>query len=218
MSIAKLIDHSLLRPDAAVSDILKLCDEANKYGFFAVCVHPHYVPITKEALFKTHVKIAAVIGFPHGMTLTEVKVYEAVQSVLRGADELDIVVNAGMIKSGDWGAVGKEVSDIVTATPGALHKIIVEMCYLTNDEKKRACATVVEAGAEYIKTSTGFGPSGAVIEDVQLIKAVTKGRLGIKAASGISTLSQAKAFIEAGASRIGTSSGVAIIREDRGGR
>jgi deoxyribose-phosphate aldolase len=213
IGIEKLIDHTLLRPDATGADILRLCDEAGRYGFFAVCVHPYYTGLAKEALFKSHVKIAAVIGFPHGMTLPAVKIYEAIQAVLSGADELDIVINTGLAKSGGWEAVKKEISDIITATAGVTHKVIIETCYLTDDEKKKACEAAIEAGAEYIKTSTGFGPSGAVIRDIQLIKAYTKGKVGIKAAGGIKTLTQAKAFLEAGATRIGTSSGVAIMKE-----
>lgn len=214
--ISKLIDHSLLSPDATAADILRLCDEAGRYRFFAVCVHPYYTALAKEALGASRVKIAAVIGFPHGMSFTAVKIYEAMQAVLNGADELDIVINTGLAKSGDWEAVKKEISDIVTATPGALHKIIIETCYLTDDEKKMACDAAIEAGAEYIKTSTGFGPSGAVIRDIELIKAFTKGNAGIKAAGGIKTLAQVKACIEAGATRIGTSSGVAIMKEVKG--
>lgn len=216
IDIPKLIDHSLLRPDATEADIMRLCDEARRYGFFAVCVHPYYTGMAKEALFKTHVKIAAVIGFPLGMTISNVKIYEAMQAVLNGADELDIVINTGLAKSGDWEAVKKEISDIITATPEATHKIIIETCYLTDDEKKKACEAAVAAGAEFIKTSTGFGPSGASIRDIHLIKALTKGKAGIKAAGGIKTLAQVKAFIEAGATRIGTSSGVAIMKETQG--
>lgn len=214
--IAKFIDHTLLRPDATGADILRLCDEAKTFGFFAVCVHPYYAGMAKEALFRTHVKIASVIGFPLGMTLPGVKIYEAIQAVLNGADELDIVINTGLAKSGDWAAVKKEISDIVTATPGALHKIIIETCYLTDAEKKKACEAAIGAGAEFIKTSTGFGPSGAVVRDIQLIKSLAKGKVGIKAAGGIKTLAQVKALIGAGAQRIGTSSGAEIMKESRG--
>jgi len=216
ITISKLIDHSLLKPDATRADVLQLCDEAKKYSFIAVCVHPYYTGMAKEALFKTHVKIATVIGFPLGMTFSGVKIYEAMQAVLNGADELDIVINTGLAKSGDWEAVEKDISDIVTATPEALHKIIIETCYLTDDEKKKACEAAIRAGAEYIKTSTGFGPSGADIRDVELIKSLTKGKVGIKAAGGIKTLAQVKEFIDAGATRIGTSSGVAIMKEAQG--
>lgn len=211
--IAKTIDHSLLKPDATESDIVKLCEEAGQYGFHSVCVHPHFIIRARDMLFKTHVKIATVIGFPLGMSLPEVKIYEAVQSVLKGADELDIVMNIGSAKSNHWESVEKEIADIVTATPEAVHKIIIETCYLTDDEKKKACSTVVNAGAAFVKTSTGFGPAGATIKDVQLIKSVTKGKAGIKASGGIKTLADVTAFIEAGATRIGTSSGVAIMKE-----
>ncbi len=215
INIPRLIDHSLLRPDATRADVLRICDEAKKYAFFAVCVHPYYTDTAKEALFRTHVKIATVVGFPHGMTFSGVKIYEAMQAVLHGADELDIVINTGLAKSGDWEGVKKEISDIITATPETTHKIIIETCYLTDDEKKKACEAAIQAGAEYIKTSTGFAPSGADIRDITLIRSLTKGKVGIKAAGGIKTLAQVKAFIEAGATRIGTSSGVAIMKEAR---
>ena len=213
--ISKLIDHSNLRPDALEQDIVALCDEAVKFDFHSVCIHPSFARKAREILFKTHIKIAVVIGFPLGMTLSQVKIYEAMEAALSGGDELDLVINIGQAKSGKWRTVEKEISDIITATPELVHKIIIEACYLTEDEKKSACKTVMNAGAAYIKTSTGFGPGGAVIEDVELIKSVTGGRIGIKAAGGIKTLSEAKAFIEAGASRIGTSSGVDIVKEAR---
>jgi deoxyribose-phosphate aldolase len=213
LNIAKLIDHSLLKPDAAETDIVKLCEEAQKYNFFAVCVHPCFIKTVRDVLFKTHVKIATVIGFPLGMNMPEIKVYEAVQAVLNGADELDIVINTGLAKSNNWEAVEKEISDIITATPEAVHKIIIETCYLTDEEKKKASLIVMNAGAEYVKTSTGFGSSGAVIRDVELIKSVTKGRIGIKAAGGIRTLKEMMAFVEAGATRIGTSYGADIMKE-----
>jgi deoxyribose-phosphate aldolase len=213
LNIAKLIDHSLLKPDAAETDIVKLCEEAQKYNFFAVCVHPCFIKTVRDVLFKTHVKIATVIGFPLGMNMPEIKVYEAVQAVLNGADELDIVINTGLAKSNNWEAVEKEISDIITATPEAVHKIIIETCYLTDEEKQKASLIVMNAGAEYVKTSTGFGSSGAVIRDVELIKSVTKGRTGIKAAGGIRTLKDVMAFVKAGATRIGTSYGVDIMKE-----
>ncbi len=213
LDIARLIDHTILRPDAVEQDIVKLCNEAIKFDFHSVCIHPSFTRTAKETLFKTHNKIAVVIGFPLGMTLPQVKIYEAMEAVLNGADELDLVINISHAKSNNWKAVEKEISDIITATPESVHKIIIETCYLTDEEKKAACKAVMNAGAEYIKTSTGFGPAGAVIKDVKLIKSITKGKIGIKAAGGIKTLSEAKAFIEAGATRIGTSSGVEIMKE-----
>lgn len=211
--IPRFIDHSLLIPDAAEKDVLRLCDEAGKYGFHAVCVQPSFVRTAKEALFKTHIKTATVIGFPLGMTLSQVKIYEAMEAVLKGADELDIVINIGFAKSGSWESIKREISDIITATPTAIHKIIIETCYLADDEKKKVCKAVMNTEAKFIKTSTGFGPSGAVIRDIEIIKSVTKGEIGIKASGGINTLAEARAFIKAGATRLGTSSGVAIMKE-----
>jgi deoxyribose-phosphate aldolase len=213
--IARFIDHSLLMPVATKRDIARLCDEAKTYGFHSVCVNPSFTGAAREFLLNSPVKIATVIGFPLGMTVPQVKIYEAMEAVLIGADELDIVINIGDAKSKKWESVHKEISDIITATPDTTHKIIIETCYLTDREKKKACEVVMKAGAEFIKTSTGFGTSGAVIDDVELIKSVTKGRTGIKAAGGIKSLAEAETFIEAGATRIGTSAGVEIMKEAR---
>jgi len=216
VNMAKLIEHTLLRPDAAETDILRLCNEAKRYGFFAVCVHPFFVKTVKALLLKSKIKISTVIGFPLGLTLAEVKVYESMQAVLNGADELDMVMNIGAAKSGNWKTVEKEISDVITATPDSIHKIIIETCYLTDDEKMNASLAAMNAGAEFIKTSTGFGPAGAVIKDVELIRSVTGGRTDIKAAGGIKTLKNVMEFINAGATRIGTSSGVNIMKELQG--
>jgi deoxyribose-phosphate aldolase len=212
-NIAKLIDHSLLRPDVTAQEIVKLCEEAVKFGFYSVCLQPSFVRKAKELLAKTKIKITTVVGFPLGMTFSEVKIYEAMEAVLHGADELDIVMNLGFAKSNDWGKVKKDVSDIITATPEAVHKVIIETCYLTDDEKKKASLMVMNAGANYIKTSTGFATAGAVVKDVEIITSITKREIGIKAAGGIKTLEDLTAFIDAGATRIGTSSGVAIMEE-----
>jgi deoxyribose-phosphate aldolase len=212
-NISRFIDHTLLRPDATEDNILSLCNEAREHGFFAVCVYPYHVAAAAKALFHTHVKVASVIGFPHGMTCPEVKIYEAIQAVLKGADELDIVMNIGLAKSGNWDAVKQEISNIIAATPEALHKIIIETSYLEEEEKKAASLAVMDAGAEFVKTSTGYGPSGAELDDIKIITSVTKGKVGIKAAGGIKTLTDARAFIEAGAARLGTSSGIAIMKE-----
>jgi deoxyribose-phosphate aldolase len=212
-NIAKLIDHSLLRPDATEADVVSLCEEAKRYGFFSVCIHPFFVKKAKEILSETDIRVTTVTGFPLGMTLTQVKVYEAVESVLQGADELDMVINLGLAKANNWKAVEKEIRELITATPEVIHKIIIETCYLTDEEKKKASLAVINSGAEFIKTSTGFAPEGAKVKDVMLIKSVTDGKIGIKAAGGIRTLKDVKAFIEAGATRIGTSSGVNIMKE-----
>jgi deoxyribose-phosphate aldolase len=212
-NIARLIDHTLLSPNASDNEIMVLCEEAVEHGFFSVCVHPSFVRKSRQILSVSKVKISTVIGFPLGANTSNVKQYEALEAVFSGADELDVVMNTGFVKSNNWEAVEREVSDIVTITPGIIHKIIIETCYLTDDEKKKAALMVMETGAEFIKTSTGFRAGGAEVNDVELIKSATKGKIGIKAAGGIRTLHQVRKFINAGATRIGTSSGVAIMKE-----
>lgn len=214
LDIAGLIDHTLLRADAVEGEVISLCDEAMQYGFYSVCIHPSFIKIAKERLLGSNVKISTVIGFPLGMTLSSVKAFEAAESVREGADELDIVINLGLAKSGRWDAVEREILEICSAAHSAIHKIIIEACYLNDEEKKTACTAAVNAGADFIKTSTGFGPGGAVLEDIKLINSAVNGKAGIKAAGGIKTLNDTLAFIEAGASRIGTSSGVSIMEED----
>jgi deoxyribose-phosphate aldolase len=211
--IVRSIDHTLLRSDATHGDIENLCKEALDFGFHSVCVNPFFVRSVKEFLKDSEVKVTTVIGFPLGATLTDVKVYEAMNAVLLGADELDIVINIGALKSGDWKIVRKDLSDVIMATRGLLHKAIIETCYLDEDEKKKAVTIALDAGSEFIKTSTGFGPKGAEIEDVRLIKNLVGDRAGIKAAGGIRTLKPVVEFLEAGATRIGTSAGVGIMRE-----
>lgn len=161
----------------------------------------------------TGLKVTTVIGFPLGTSSTEEKIDEAVEAVKDGADELDIVMNQGFAKAGEWDALQKEISDIIAATPDVIHKVIIEACNLTDDEKKRAAAAVMDAGAEFVKTSTGFASGGATVADVELIHSVTEGKIGIKAAGGIKTLEDVIVLVEAGATRIGTSSGVAIVKE-----
>lgn len=215
LNIAKLIDHTLLRPDATVDDIRRLCDEALQYGFYSVCVNPFFVPMVKEMLSGSEVKVTTVIGFPLGMTDTNAKVYEAVEALNNGVDEIDMVMNIGMARTGRWDIVKKDIFDVICAAKGIVHKVIIETCYLSRDEKIKATATVIETGAEFVKTSTGFGPSGASVDDVKLIKSIVKDSCGIKASGGIKTLAQAKELIEAGATRIGTSSGVRIVTSDK---
>jgi deoxyribose-phosphate aldolase len=214
-NIAKLIDHTLLKPEATEADIKKLCEEAKKYSFFSVCVNPCFIKTARENLSGTDVKVSTVIGFPLGAAHLKTKIFESIEAVLMGVDELDIVINISMLKANKWNAVIKEISDLVTATPHVIHKIIIETYYLTDDEKIKAALAVMEAGAEFVKTSTGFAPSGAVISDIAMIKEATKGKIGIKAAGGIKTLKDVLTFIKAGAARIGTSSGVSIINEIR---
>ncbi|MCL4456721.1 MAG: deoxyribose-phosphate aldolase [Nitrospirae bacterium] len=211
--IARFIDQSLLKPQAKEADIIKLCNDAIKYNFYSVCVNPYYVPLC-NALLKGHeIKVTAVIGFPLGMTLKDAKIYEAKQAVLYGADELDIVMNIGAAKSGNWDYVAGEILEIISATKSAVHKVIIETCYLTEEEKIAAIKIASLFGAKFIKTSTGFGSKGATIKDVKLMKKILGHRAEIKAAGGIRTLSQALNFIKAGATRIGTSAGVEIMKE-----
>jgi len=212
-TIARSIDHTLLRADATYGDIANLCKEALDFGFHSVCINPSFVKRAKEFLKDSEVKVTTVIGFPLGADLTDVKVYEAMNAALLGADELDIVINIGALKSADWKTVRKDLTDVIMATTGLIHKAIIETCYLDEEEKKKAVMTVLDAGSEFIKTSTGFGPKGAQIEDVRLIKSLVGERAGIKASGGIRTLQQVFDFIKAGATRIGTSSGVGIMRE-----
>ncbi|MFN3480063.1 MAG: deoxyribose-phosphate aldolase [Thermodesulfovibrionales bacterium] len=203
--IAKFIDYSLLKPEATVDDIKRLCEEAKRFGVYSVCINPSFITIARDVLKGCDVKISTVIAFPLGTNLSEVKVFEAIEATLKGADELDIVMNIGMARSGNWDYVRREISDIVCATKGIVHKIIIEACLLSREEKIKAAETVIEAGAEFIKTSTGFSSGGATVEDVRLLKSVAGNHCGIKAAGGIKTLQQVIEMIEAGASRIGTS-------------
>lgn len=211
--IASVIDHTLLRPDAMYADIKRLCEEAIQFGFYSVCINSCFIEMTKELLKGSNVRVTTVIGFPLGMTSTEVKVYEAINSSLLGADELDIVVNIGALKSGDWDTVRKDLSDVIMATKGLIHKTIIETCYLDDNEKRKVVETALGAGSEIIKTSTGFGPQGAKIRDIRLIKGIVGDAAGIKAAGGIRTLRLVIDMLNAGATRIGTSTGVKIMKD-----
>ncbi len=212
-NIASFIDHSLLKPDATLSDIKRLCQEARRYGFYSVCVNPCWILKAREFLMDSPQKVCTVIGFPLGASTLEVKLYEAMDARLKGAHELDIVMNIGFAKSGEWGALYRELRDIVIATEGVVHKIIIETGLLTEEEIKRAVEAVLKSGAEFVKTSTGFSSRGASLDDIKIIKEIAGDSLKIKASGGIKTLRQVLEFLQAGASRIGTSSGVKIIEE-----
>jgi deoxyribose-phosphate aldolase len=211
--MAALVDHSLLRPDATAADIGRLCREAVEFEFCTVCVNPQYVDYAVSALKGSSVRACTVIGFPLGATLTDVKAFEAREAANLGADELDIVMNIGAAKAGDWDTVENDISSIVTATVGLVHKVIIEACYLNDGQKAAAALTALRAGAAFVKTSTGFGPGGATAHDVRLIRKAVGPEAGIKAAGGIKTLANAMEMLGAGATRIGTSSGPSIIRE-----
>lgn len=209
--ISGFIDSTLLKTDATETDIVKLCKEAEKHKFRTVCVYPYYVPLCRAILRDTEVGVCTVIGFPSGLTLKNVKIFEAEEAVSYGAQELDIVMNIGAAKSGNWTYVEDELAEIIKRTPQALHKVIIETCYLTDKEKAVACAAVLSAGGQMVKTSTGLGPRGAVLEDIKLIRDAVGDKAGIKAAGSIKTFQQALEFINAGADRIGTSSAVEIV-------
>lgn len=215
--LASIIDHTLLRPDATEKDILYLCDEAARYGFKAVCVNPSRVALAAGALSGSGVAVCAVAGFPLGAGSTAAKVAEAAGAVMDGAVEIDMVINIGLLKDRRHDLVTRDVRAVVEAVAGlgrgALVKAIIETCHLTGEEKEKACLLCEEAGARFIKTSTGLGPSGATVEDVELIRRTVAPDTGIKASGGIKTLDQALQMVRAGATRIGASSGVRIMRE-----
>lgn len=213
MDFNKYFDHTLLKPEATAQDIKTICKEAIRYGFASVCVNPCYVAKAKEMLRGTDVKVCTVVGFPLGASETEVKVFEAQTAIERGADEIDMVLSVGALKDGDDAMVQEEIRRIKAVCEGRILKVIIETCLLSREEKIRACRLCVAAGADYIKTSTGFSTGGATKEDVRLMKQEAAGRAKIKAAGGIRDLEGARRMIEAGADRIGTSRTVAIVKE-----
>src|SRR5678816_4546417 len=212
-NVPSLIDHTVLRPDATNSDILQLCQEAKGHRFTVIFVPPCYVDEAVTALSGTAIRVGIPIGFPLGGHTTKTKVAEAVEAVARSAQVLDMVINVSRLKSGDREYVRQDIAEVVNATPGIEHKVILETCYLTQQEKRTACQLVVEAGADYVKTSTGFGPAGATVEDVRLMKETVAGRVKVKASGGIRDWKTTLAMLEAGADRIGTSASLAIVEE-----
>jgi deoxyribose-phosphate aldolase len=214
--LAKLIDHTLLKPDATKDDIKRLCEEAKKYGFWSVCVNPTYVPLATDILGETDVKVCSVVGFPLGANTPEVKALEAERAVNDGASEIDMVINIGALKSHDYELVKGDIRKVVErakARRDTVVKVIIEAGLLTEDEKVLACRLVKESGADFVKTSTGFNASGATVHDVKLMRNTVGSNFGLKASGGIRTYRDATKLIEAGANRIGTSSGVAITGE-----
>nr|MBI3614575.1 deoxyribose-phosphate aldolase [Nitrospirota bacterium] len=213
--LAARIDHTVLRPDATRAEVLRICEEAVPYGFTVVFVPPCYAAEAVKALAGRPVRVGIPVGFPHGMQTTAAKVGEAVEAVGLGVTVLDMVMNVSRLKSGDAALVRDDIAAVVQATPGAEHKVILETGYLTREEKLLACRLAIEAGADYVKTSTGFGPGGATVEDVQVLVQAVAGRAKVKASGGIRTLAAALALLDAGADRIGTSAGTAIMNEWR---
>ena len=212
MNLAQLIDHTLLKPTATSTDIVRLCSEAREHKFYAVCVNGCNVKLAQVQLKDSEVKIAAVIGFPLGAMSTESKVAEAKYCVRHGAEEIDMVINIGWLKEGLYEKVKEEIGLIKAAISSNTLKVIIETCYLSDEEKRIACGLIIAAKADFVKTSTGFGPGGATEEDVQLIKGTIKGLAKIKASGGIKDRATALRYINMGVDRIGTSSGITIIK------
>ena len=220
--LARLIDHTALKPDTTEARIRTLCEEARRYGFAAVCVNPCYVPLASELLQGSEVAVCTVVGFPLGANRTAIKAAEAEQAIRDGAAELDMVQNIGLLKSGRLREVLEDIRAVVevarAARPPAgrdriLVKVILETALLTDAEKETACRLALEAGADFVKTSTGFAGGGATVEDVALMRRVVGDRMGVKASGGIRTRAQAEALVAAGANRLGTSAGVALIQD-----
>ncbi len=214
--LPSLIDHTVLKPEATKADVFRLCEEAKQQGFMVIFVPPSYVDEAVAAVAGTNIRVGIPIGFPLGGHTTHTKVAEAVEAVSRGARVLDMVINVSRLKSGDYDLVRHDIAEVVRATPSVEHKVILETCCLTQQEKITACHLVVEAGADYVKTSTGFAAAGATIEDVRLMKAAVAGQARVKASGGIRDWKTASAMLEAGADRIGTSASLKILEEWKG--
>ncbi len=213
MEFNKYIDHTNLKAFAKLEDIVKLCSEANYYKFKSVCVNPNYVEAAHELLKGSDVLVCTVIGFPLGQNTTDVKVFEVTDSIAKGADEVDVVLNVAELKNKNYDYIQNELKSIVKAADGVLVKLILETCYLEKDEIVMACKLATEAGIDFVKTSTGFGTDGAKIEDVKLMKENISSNMQVKASGGIRTKEDFLKMIEAGATRIGTSNGVKVMEE-----
>lgn len=220
-ALAATIDHTALKPETNEAAIRKLCEEARHFGFASVCVNPTWVSLCAELLANSPVKVCTVIGFPLGATLTSVKTFETTEAITAGATEVDMVINIGWLKDGRDGEVRHDIAAVVSAAraanPNVLVKVIIETALLTEDEKRRASKITQDAGADFVKTSTGFSSGGATVEDVALMRSVVGKSMGVKAAGGIRSAADAQAMIAAGATRLGASAGVQIMHESQGG-
>jgi len=216
-SVARMVDHTLLKPDATPDQIAQLCYEARKYEFASVCVNPTHVRLCADLLRGTAVKVGTVIGFPLGATSPDVKVFETETALRDGATEIDMVINIGALKGGDHTLVAQDIAGVVSMAhaAGALVKVIIETALLTDDEKVTACLLAKEAGADFVKTSTGFSGGGATVEDVALMRRVVGPEMGVKASGGVSDYQAAKNMVKAGATRLGASAGVKIVQGER---
>lgn len=212
MNLNSYIDHTLLKADATKADIRTLCEEALQFDFFGVCVNSFYIQAAREVLKSSSVKIVSVIGFPLGANESSVKAFETSRCINIGADEIDMVINIGALKSGDFSFVKRDIEGVVRAAEGKPVKVIIETALLNKEEKIKACELSIEAKASFVKTSTGFSTAGATIEDIILMKSIVGSQLQIKASGGIKDLQMAKALIQAGATRLGTSSGVKLVQ------
>ena len=211
MKKSKYIDHTLLKATATYDEILNLCNEAKEYDFASVCVNPANVTFAHQLLEDTDVKVCTVIGFPLGANTPAVKAFETTDAITNGADEVDMVINIGMAKAHNWDAVYEDIKAVVDAANGVLVKVIIETCYLTDEEKEEVCKLAVKAGADFVKTSTGFGTGGATKEDVALMKKAVDGKAEVKASGGIRDKDAFEQMIAAGATRVGCSAGVKIM-------
>ena len=212
MNIAKMIDHTLLKADATKEQIVTLCEEAKQYTFASVCVNPTWVKVASELLDGTEVKVCTVIGFPLGATTSATKAFETEDAIKNGATEVDMVINIGALKDKNYDLVKEDIKAVVDAAKGkALSKVIIETSLLTDEEKEIACKLAVEAGADFVKTSTGFSTGGATVEDIALMRKTVGPSVGVKASGGVRSSEDTAKMIEAGATRIGASSGVAIV-------
>lgn len=220
MDFAKMIDHTILKPEATKDDVKRLCQEAAEYGFYSVCVNSSFVYYCAQLLKDSDVKVCTVVGFPLGAMSTDGKVGETLTAIEDGAEEIDMVLHIGMVKSQDWDYVREDIAAVVEAAKGrAIVKVIIETCLLTDDEKVRVCKICKETGADFVKTSTGFSTGGATAEDVTLMRKTVGPVMGVKASGGIRTAVKAKMMADAGADRLGTSAGIAILKErDKEGR
>lgn len=211
----KYIDHTILKPDASINDIIRLCTEAKEYNFASVCINPTYINLAVETLQTSDIKVCTVIGFPLGANTTKTKVFETKLAVKSNADEIDMVINIGEVKNNNWNLVLKDIKAVRRAAVGKILKVIIETALLTTDEIIKVSKLILKTKADFIKTSTGFASQGATIENIKLIKSVVKDKIQIKASGGIYDYQIALAMIDAGATRIGTSSGVKIISEQK---
>ena len=216
INLEKYIDHTLLKPTATFNEIEKLCQEAIDYQFFSVCVNSGYVPFAKQILKNTDVKVCSVVGFPLGAMSPLAKIYETSQALKDGADEIDMVMNVGYFKTGQIAKVLDEITQIKQETDKKILKVILETCFLTDEQKKLACQVCVDAGADFVKTSTGFGSGGATPQDVILMRDIIAGKAKVKASGGIRDQKTALEYIALGVERIGTSNGIAIVKGETG--